>query len=319
MALAFAFYLPMSPCAFGLDQSMPSYRPVSTVSGELKAVGSDTMNVAAKALAKAFMAKQPGVKIQVEGEGSDTAPRALLEGTAQFGLMSRPMTAQEINTFEKKYGYRLGRFRAALDALVIFVNKENPVACLALQQLDRIFSTSRQGSGGGSIVTWGGVGLSGEWSARRISLYGRNAASGTYAYFRSQVLYGGDYMPTMQQLPTVDAVADAVAQDKLGIGYGGLGSRRSGIRTVPISTYEGGECFDASAESVFSDKYPFSRYLYIYTNKKPDEPLDALRAEFVRFVLSMEGQALIADAGFYPLGNPEREADLAALGLASAK
>jgi len=318
LALLSSFLLSGPPLAHALDQALPPYRPKPGVGGVLKAVGSDTMNSAATALAREFTAKYPEVKIEIEGNGSDTAPRALLDGTAQFGLMSRPMTSQELNAFEKAYGYRLGRIRVAVDALLIFVNKENPVRCLSLPQIDRIFSATRQASGGRSLEDWGNLGLAGEWAGRRIALFGRNAASGTYAFFKGQVLYGGDYKAALTQLPTAAAVVDAVAADKAAIGYGGLGRVTPAIRAVPLSVYEGGQCFDASAEAVLSDKYPLARYLYVYTNKKPDEPLDPLRAEFARFVLSKDGQSIVAAAGFYPVSNAEREADLEALGIGPA-
>ena len=136
--------------------------------------------------AKGFEAYYPDVQIEIEGKGSATAPPALFEGVAQFGPMSRPMTAEEIAAFEKKYGYKVARFRVAVDALAVYVNKDNPVPCLTMQQLDQIFSSTRQGSGSRSIDIWGGVGMTGEWATKPISIYGRNSLSGTYEFFNSR-------------------------------------------------------------------------------------------------------------------------------------
>ena len=125
------------------------------------------------AMGQGIEALYPGVKIEIEGKGSATAPPALLEGEAQFGPMSRPMTKGEVDAFEKKYGYKPAHFRVAADALAIYVNKDNPILCLTMQQVDQIFSATRQGSGSRSIDTWGEVGLTGEWATKPIAIYGR--------------------------------------------------------------------------------------------------------------------------------------------------
>jgi ACR3 family arsenite transporter len=216
----------------------------------------------------------PGATIEIEGKGSATAPPALLEGASQFGPMSRPMTAEEAAAFEKKYGYKVARFRVAVDALAVYVNKENPILCLTLQQVDQIFSSTRQGSGGRSIDTWGGVGMTGERATKPIAIYGRNALSGTYEFFKTHVLYGGDYKEGAKQQPGSAEVVQNVANDKFAIGYSGLGYKTDGVRTVPLAAFYGAKCYDTTAEATYSGKYPIARYLYIYLNKKPDEPLD---------------------------------------------
>jgi phosphate transport system substrate-binding protein len=132
----------------------------------------------------ALWGSNPSVKVEIEGKGSATAPPALLKGASQFGPMSRPMSADEIGAFEKKYGYKPAHFRVAADALAIYVNKDNPILCLTLQQLDQIFSSTRQGSGSRSIDTWGDIGMTGEWATKLISIYGRNSLSGTYEFFK---------------------------------------------------------------------------------------------------------------------------------------
>ena len=131
-----------------VDPALPAYKPVSGVSGSLKSIGSDTLNNLMTLWSEGFRAQYPNVQTEIEGKGSSTAPPALVAGTAQFGPMSRPMKAAEIDAFEKKFGYKPASFRSAVDALAVFVHKDNPIQCLSLQQLDAIFSKTRKGGHG---------------------------------------------------------------------------------------------------------------------------------------------------------------------------
>jgi phosphate transport system substrate-binding protein len=303
--------------ASALDANLPAYQAVSGISEQIKSVGSDTLNNEMALWAKGFEGLYPGVTIEIEGKGSATAPPALLEGASQFGPMSRPMTADEIAAFEKKYGYNVARFRVAADALAVYVNKDNPIPCLTMQQVDQIFSATRQGSGSRSIDKWGDAGLTGEWATTPISLYGRNSLSETYEFFKSTALYGGDYKEAVKQQPGSAEVVESVANDKFAIGYSGLGYKTDGVRTVPLAAFYGAQCYDTTAEATYSGKYPIARYLYIYLNKAPGEPLDPLRAEFIKYILSKDGQTLTEEGGYFPITNEIREHDLEALGISA--
>jgi phosphate transport system substrate-binding protein len=317
IATALAANLVAITAAIALDANLPAYQAVSGISGQIKSVGSDTLNNEMALWAKGFEGQYPGVKIEIEGKGSATAPPALLEGASQFAPMSRPMTKGEVDAFEKKYGYKPAHFRVAADALAIYVNKDNPILCLTLQQVDQIFSATRQGSGSRSIDTWGEAGLTGEWAAQPISIYGRNSLSGTYEFFRSTVLYNGEYKESVKQQPGSAEVVQNVADDKFAIGYSGLGYKTEGVRTVPLAAFYGAQCYDTTAEATYSRKYPVARYLYIYLNKAPDEPLDSLRAEFIKYILSKDGQTLTEEGGYFPISNEIREHDLEALGIST--
>ncbi len=225
------------------------------------------------------------------------------------------MTAEEAAAFESKYGYKVSRFRVAVDALAVYVNKANPVACLTLPQLSGIFSVNRKAPGASDIRTWGELGLTGEWAKQPIGLYSRNTLSGTYEYFRETALYGGDCRPEIKQQSGSEAVVQAVATDKFGIGYSGIGYKTEGVRAVPLASFYGGTCHEASAEETLSGKYPIARYLYVYVNRKPGQPLDALRAEFVKYVLSKDGQEQTERGGFFPITSDVRDAELAKLGI----
>jgi phosphate transport system substrate-binding protein len=299
--------------AVDLDPALQPYNTVSGVSGSLRSVGSDTLNNLEALWSEGFKAKYPGVKISIEGKGSSTAPPALIEGTAQFGPMSREMKSKEIDDFEKKFGYKPSRVGVAIDSLAVFVNKDNPVKCLTLKQLDGIFSKTRKG-GGKEIKTWGDLGLTGEWAGKPISIYGRNSASGTYAYFKEIALFHGDYKDSVKEQPGSSAVVQGIASDKYAIGYSGVGYKTADVKTVPLAVKEG-KCYDATAENAYAGDYPLARFLYIYFNKNPKEPLDPLRAEFIKYVYSKEGQQVVIKDGFYPVSKALADEDLKAVGI----
>jgi phosphate transport system substrate-binding protein len=301
--------------AVTVDASLAPYKAVSGVSGSLKSIGSDSLNNLMTLWSEGFRAQYPSVQIEIEGKGSSTAPPALVAGTAQFGPMSRPMKGAEIDAFEKKFGYKPAAFRTAVDALAVFVHKDNPVKCLSLQQIDAIFSKTRKGGATKDAATWGDVGLTGEWAARPISLYGRNSASGTYGYFKEVALFEGDYKDSVKEQPGSSTVVQGVASDKFGVGYSGVGYKTADVRSVPLSATTGGECFDAVAESAYAGTYPIARFLYIYLNKGPNQKLEPLRGEFVKYVYSKQGQEAVVKDGYFPVTAPIVAEDLKALGL----
>lgn len=301
--------------ALELDSALPAYTPISGISGQLKSIGSDTLNNEMTLWAEGFKGQYPNVKIEIEGKGSSTAPPALVEGTAHFGPMSRPMKDKEIEAFEKKYGYKPAKYRVAVDALAVYVNKDNPIKCLTLQQVDAIFSKTRKGGAGNEIKTWGDLGLTGEWEAKPISLYGRNSASGTYGYFKEVALFNGDYKDEVKEQPGSSTVVQGVASDKYAMGYSGIGYKTADVKAVPLSAKEGGECYDTSPESAYAGDYPIARFLYIYINKNPNQALDPLRAEFIKYSLSNQGQTETIKGGYYPISNAVRLEDLDALGI----
>jgi phosphate transport system substrate-binding protein len=284
--------------AIRVDDNLPEYKPVSGISGKLSSVGSDTLNNLMTYWAEEFKNIYPNVSVEIEGKGSSTAPPALIAGTSQLGPMSRKMKAEEVDAFEKKYGYKPRIVAVAIDALAVYVNKDNPIQSLTLQQIDSIFSSTRK-RGGQPITTWGQLGLTGEWATKPISLYGRNSASGTYAFFKEHTMLNGDYKGSVKEQPGSASVVQGVEKELGGIGYSGIGYRTSGVRPVPIVDKAGPvEATQANAESF---KYPIARYLYIYINANPSASPDPLVKEFIRFVLSKQGQQDTAKDGYFPL------------------
>lgn len=282
-----------------VDPDLPDYTRVSGVSGSLNSVGSDTLNNMLTLWSEAFQAIYPNVRIQIEGKGSSTAPPALIEGTAQLGPMSREMKSSEIDSFEARFGYKPTEVSVAIDALAVFVHKDNPLDELTLQQLDSIFSSTFK-RGGQDIVRWGQLDLEGDWAQRPVSLYGRNSASGTYGYFKDVTLDKGDYKATVKEQPGSSAVVQGIASDLYGIGYSGIGYKTPGVKALALAA-EGTSAALPTAENCLTGDYPLARLLSIYVNKEPNGELDPLTYEFLRFILSKQGQEIVARDGYYPL------------------
>jgi phosphate transport system substrate-binding protein len=284
-----------------VDSSLPAYQKQSGVSGNVNSVGSDTMNNMMALWGETFQKLYPNVKIQVEGKGSSTAPAALIAGTAQFGPMSRAMRPTEIDQFESKYGYKPTQIRTSYDALAVFVNKDNPVEKLTLAQVDAIFSKTRKRGAKQDVKTWGQLGLTGDWANRPISLYGRNSASGTYGFFKEHTLANGDYKDSVKEQPGSASVVQGVTEDRFGIGYSGIGYRTSGVKAVPLAEKDGAAYSDGNYEDVKTGKYPLNRFLYIYINKAPGKPLDPIVKEYLKLILSKQGQEVVVKDGYLPL------------------
>ncbi len=288
----------LTAAAVEVDERLQSYKPVDGVTGNLNSVGSDTLNNLMTFWVEGFEHQYPSVHIQVEGKGSTTAPPALIEGTAQLGPMSREMKPSEIDAFEKKFGYKPTAFKVCIDALAVFVHKDNPITGLSLEQIDGIFSSTYK-RGGKSIETWDAAGVP-TWAGRPISLYGRNSASGTYGYFKEHSLAKGDYKATVKEQVGSSAVVQGVASDLNGIGYSGIGYLTSGVKALPLAN-KGTDYVEPTYENAVNGHYPLARYLYIYVNKKPDQALDTLTAEFLKYVESKEGQQMVIKEGSFPL------------------
>ena len=284
--------------ALKVDPALQPYQRVSGVSGSLNSVGSDTMNNMLTLWAETFRKMYPNVKIQIEGKGSGTAPPALIAGTSQFGPMSRPMRTTEIDQFESKYGYKPTQIRTSYDALAVYVNKDNPLEKLTLAQVDALFSKTRR-RGGKGAATWGTLGLTGDWASRPISLYGRNSASGTYGFFKEHVLQNGDFKDEVKEQPGSASVVQGVTEDRFGVGYSGIGYKTSGVKALQLA--EKDQFFDGAYANVTSGKYPLSRFLYLYINKAPGKPLDPPVKEYLKLILSKEGQEVVVKDGYLPL------------------
>ena len=294
-----------------VDPSITAYQKASGVSGSLSSVGSDSMNNLMTLWAETFRRFYPNIKVQVEGKGSSTAPPALIAGTAQFGPMSRQMRSSELDQFGQRYGYKPTEIRTSYDALAVYVHRDNPIKQLSLAQVEAVFGKSRRRGYKQNVTTWGQLGLTGDWANRPVGLYGRNSASGTYGFFKEHVLKNGDYKDTVKEQPGSASVVQGVGEDRYGIGYSGSGYRTSGVRAVPLAESDAGPFFEGTYDDVTSGKYPLSRFLYVYVNKAPGKPLDPLPLEFLKLMLSKEGQEVVVKDGYMPLGAKQVAEELA--------
>ncbi|MCC5830414.1 MAG: PstS family phosphate ABC transporter substrate-binding protein [Phycisphaeraceae bacterium] len=300
-----------------VDEATPEYQRVAGVSGSIKCVGSDSMNNMMTLWAEGFRRVYPNVQIEIEGKGSTTAPPALVEGTAAFGMMSRAMRGQEIDAFEQRHGYRPTQLRTSIDMLAVYVHKDNPIARtgLTLQQIDAIFSKSRRGGHSEDIRTWGQLGLTGEWADKPISIYGRNSASGTYGFFREVALFRGDYKDEVKAQPGSASVVQGVASDRFAIGYSGIGYRTADVVLVPIARNPDADFVEATPENAYSGEYPLARFLYVYVNYRPGSELDPLRREFIRYMFSKQGQEDVVRDGYYPVPSRLGDVELRKVGI----
>jgi phosphate transport system substrate-binding protein len=284
-----------------IDPGLTSYKAVGGISGNVSSVGSDSLNNVMTLWAEQFNKFYPNAKIQIEGKGSSTAPPALIAGTAQLGPMSREMKGTEIDQFEKKYGYKPTQLRTSVDALAVFVNKDNPIQCMTLAQVDAVFSKGRRGGYKEDIKTWGQLGLTGEWASKPISLYGRNSASGTYGFFKEHALKNGDYKDEVKEQPGSASVVQGVTVDRFAAGYSGIGYATAGVRAVPLAAKEGDKCHEAVPDEAYSGRYPMARFLYVYINKAPGKALDPMTREFAKLIMSKEGQEVVVKDGYFPI------------------
>lgn len=302
----------------GLDPALPDYSKASGVSGNVISVGSDTLNNLMTLWAEEFKKLYPNVNIQIQGAGSSTAPPALAEGTSNFGPMSRQMKEKEITAFEKKYGYKPTAIGVAIDALAVYVHKDNPVKGMSIPQVDAVFSATRKCGYKEDITTWGQLGLTGEWAAKPIQIYGRNSVSGTYGYFKEHALCEGDFKDSVNEQPGSASVVQSVTKALNGIGYSGIGYKTSGVRAVPLAKEDGGEFIEATPDMALAGKFPLSRFLWIYVNKAPNKDLDPVVAEFMKMVLSKIGQEVVLKDGYIAMPASVAAKELAKLGIDSA-
>lgn len=293
---------------------LPHYEKKAGISGSLLTVGSDTLAGMTTLWVEAFKSYYPNVNAQVQASGSSTAPPALTEGTAQFGPMSRPMKHKEIEAFKNAYGYEPTVLRVAIDAIGIFVQRDNPIKGLNYRQLDAIFSTTMLCGATQRMTSWQQLGVPYQWAKRSIQLFSRNSVSGTYGYFKKNVLCGGDFATNVNEQPGSASVVQSVASSINTIGYSSIGYRVSGVRLLPIAK-DGTDYIEPSRANIIDSKYPLSRYLYIYVNKKPNQPMSQIESEFIRFIFSEQGQQLVVKEGYVPVSPTVARHELHKVGI----
>ena len=291
----------------GITKELPDYHKIPGLSGNLTSVGSDTFSGMVSLWGEAFKAYYPNVNVQVHASGSSTAAPALIEGTAQFGPMSREMRLKEMEAFERKHGYQPTALKVAIDAIGIFVHEDNPVKGLNFSQIDSMFSATMRCGAEKPIQSWSELGVERKWAKRRIQLFGRNSVSGTYGFFKQTALCGGDFNNHVNELPGSASVVQSVASSVNTVGYSGIGYRVAGVKFLPI-VKTGNNYIQPNKHTIANGQYPLSRYLYIYINKHPTELLSPIESEFIRFIYSRQGQEVAEKDGYIAV-SPEMADD----------
>jgi phosphate transport system substrate-binding protein len=281
-----------------LDPNLPVYEKTSGVSGSLSSVGSDTLANLMTLWAEEFKREYPNVSIQIQAAGSSTAPPALTEGTSNVGPMSREMKDSEIKEFENKYGYKPTAIPVAIDALAVYVHKDNPIEGMTIAQVDAAFSATRKCGYPEDITNWSQLGVEGLGS---IQLYGRNSVSGTYGYFKDNALCKGDFKNSVNEQPGSASVVQGVTKSVNGLGYSGIGYKTSGVKLVPLAKEAGQPFIAATGENAATGKYPMARFLWVYVNKAPNKPMSPIDREFMKMILSKVGQEVVVKDGYVPL------------------
>lgn len=281
-----------------LDPNLPVYEKTSGVSGSLSSVGSDTLANLMTLWAEEFKREYPNVSIQIQAAGSSTAPPALTEGTSNVGPMSREMKDSEIKEFENKYGYKPTAIPVAIDALAVYVHKDNPIEGMTIAQVDAAFSATRKCGYPEDITNWSQLGVDGLGS---IQLYGRNSVSGTYGYFKDNALCKGDFKNSVNEQPGSASVVQGVTKSVNGLGYSGIGYKTSGVKLVPLAKEAGQPFIAATGENAATGKYPMARFLWVYVNKAPNKPMSPIDREFMKMILSKVGQEVVVKDGYVPL------------------
>jgi len=304
----------LTACSAFAQPQLSPYQKVPGITGTITSIGSDTLAGMTTLWVEEFKHLYPSVNGEVQASGSSTAPPALTERTAQFGPMSRPMRNREIEAFENEHGYKPTALRVAIDAIGIFVHRDNPIQGLNFTQLDSIFSATLRCGSTEQIKTWSDLGLDYQWARRGIQLFGRNSVSGTYGYFKKHALCGGDFKNSVNEQPGSASVVQSVGSSINTIGYSGVGYQVSDVKLLPIAK-QGNHYIEASQRNILTGEYPLSRYLYVYVNKHPLKPLRPIEREFIRFIFSAQGQALVAKDGYVAISPQIAQRELAKVGI----
>ena len=319
-----AIFMVLAPAVASRGQNAyPEYTPQGSLSGELHSVGTDVMDGLTLAWLEIFRKAYPQVEATMEARGANTAFPGLLSGESQLAPLSRAVSPKEVATFTKKFGYPPTEVRVTLGTYdtfglsppaVIFVHRDNPLSALSLAQLEEIFSKD------GKITSWGQVGLGGEWADKAIAVWGLRLPNGTASFFQDAAMHQRAFRPTLIVRPTAEApsrsaqraanggvqafvdILAGVGHDRFALGYAAPGYDIAGVKALGIVGTGGGPAVSPSRQNVANLDYPLTRFTYIYINRIPGRAIEPNTKEFLRIVLSQQGQDVVAQrSGFLPL------------------
>jgi len=289
-----------------LSPALKPYVNVGGVSGMLTSIGSGSLTKLMTLWAEGFRRHYPGAQIQVESAGVNASTIALLDGTAHITPMSRMMEESELAQFQAKLGYRPTAYAVAVDALVLYVHKDNPIQGLTMEQIEEVFAKAPRYHVA-SITKWGELDLTDHWAGAPINLYGLPHTTATHEFLRTHILHEGEFKPSVNEEANSQSVVQKVSADPYGLGYGGSESVAPGVRMLPLAESEFSPYVEPTSQNIVNRRYPLRRYLYLYVNQTPrkilkgSKPLPPLIREFLRYVFSQEGQAEVTKSGYAPV------------------
>jgi phosphate transport system substrate-binding protein len=284
-----------------VSPSIPKYAPTQAVVGEIKIAGTDSLGDSATEWDSGFRTFHPQSRVSFNAQLSTAAIQGFTQGTSPLVLSARDMTNEEAAAFQTKYGYAPTRIPICLDAIIVFVNKGNSINEISLDQLDAIYSTTRLTGTTLAGNAWGEIGARGDWKKRNITPYSREEGAAIRSWFQTTVLRkGGKYKDIVQSRLDAMGMAEAVVTDATSIAYSSMQSWYSSVKVLAIAPQTGQKAEPPSQEAVYAGKYPLVRSFYIFANKAPGKPMDPAYQEFAKFLLSSNGQSVLADTGFIP-------------------
>ena len=289
-----------------IDDRYRPYRAVAGVGGDLRIEGSSALRKYVLLWSEALMATYKGVTVKSRFDGDGHAAAALADGGIDIAAMSREMTSAEEDTFRQSHGYAPTEVRVGVDVLAVFVNKDNPLDCLSMEQLRKAFSAPS--------VTWGDLGAKGNWAAKPVTRLGYRSGSSEAGFFAAKVMGGQSFSSGVKTFDKSSEVVDRIGQDDGAIGYAPVGYRTGREKSLRLSV-DGGKCILANQMNAYRRDFPVTRFLYMYVDRKPDAPLSAPLREFFTYAFSLDGQKDAALAGYYPLPYVYSGQEIEELGL----
>jgi phosphate transport system substrate-binding protein len=283
---------------------IPKYQASVEVRGPIDLLGTDALSELGDEWSMGFRKFHPEANLIFRPKLTKEAVKAFQDGTSLLILTAREFTSEEMQAFQAKYGYQPMRIPICLDANIVFVNKNNPLTSISMEQLDAIYSKTRLSGAKAPALVWGDLGLKGEWAKLPIHAYSRGPGTASYVSIAEKVLLKGEFQPGTLFRDDASSLAEAVVTDRAGIAIATMASWYFANKVIPVVPFRGEDARFPSQENVTTSLYPMPRLYYAYLNRTPGSPLPGPVNELIHFLLSQEGQNAAADSGLLP-GPPE--------------
>ncbi|BDU78053.1 PstS family phosphate ABC transporter substrate-binding protein [Mesoterricola sediminis] len=283
-----------------VSEALPHYNPTVAVNGAVEIPGTDAISDLGEEWGRLFHQYQPQGRIVYVPKLTKEAVKDLTEGTRPLVITARELSQDEMKAFQAKHGYMPMRIPVCLDAIIVFVHKNNPISSISMEQLDAIFGQERHGGYKEPAATWSDFRVRGDLGKRAIVAYGRGEGTTTREAFQASVLLNGPFKAGVIAKPDASSLAESVITDEAGIAFGSLASWYAGVKVLPVIPYKSSDARLPNQDNVTLSRYPMPRLYYAYLNRAPGAALDPALGEVLHFLLSQEGQGVAADVGLLP-------------------